>query len=186
MSDSQSAQASKDSKEDPLVDPPTNPETTPTPIPNPNHNPAVILASTSIARTLTISDQHATILLTAQADSDDASQKALLKLTLVPCHKTDLACLPPKEDEDKLVDEERAAHQAKRHEEEKEHSAKVLAFLSKLDWRMTSESGAEYSYHEAFPKPSSALDDDDKSGNKEEANEPPVKKAKTTAPRSRS
>jgi m7GpppX diphosphatase len=122
-------------------------------------DPAAILASTNKieARTLTISDQHATILL-PQADSD---QKALLKLTLVPFHKTELASLTPAnlEEEKQLSEQEQAAKKEQREKDEKEHSSKVLGFLSRYDWSLSSESGAEYSYYEGFPKTSIAQGD---------------------------
>ena len=141
---------------------------------NPNHNPPTILARTSVAKTLTISDQHANVLLTLKSDKADDKEKdskedepavknALLKITLVPFHKADLARIPQA-----VTDEE---NDALRLEEETKHSNNVLAFLSKFDWRMTSESGAEYSFHEAFPK----------AGTSQEAvEEPPVKKTKVS------
>jgi hypothetical protein len=132
---------------------------------SPHHSPAAVLASTSIARTLTISDQHANILLTLA----DSEQKALLKLTLLPFHKTDLACLS--KFDDSLTTEQLAAQKAPREQEEKEHSNKVLMFLSKFQWRLTSESGAEYSFHEAIPKADGAIVH-------QEDMEPVVKKAK--------
>lgn len=126
----------------------------------PSTDPTTILASTSEAKTLTISDQHATVLL-SQSKSED---KALLKITLVPFHKTDLACLPLDDSDAKPTGEEDAA----RKKEEEEHSTKVLSFLDKFGWRMTSESGAEYSFHEAFYKA--------------DKGEPALKKAKTIKP----
>ena len=143
---------------------------------NPNHNPPAILARASVAKTLTISDQHANILLTLETDKDDDKEKdskedepavknALLKITLVPFHKADLARIPQA-----ATDEN---NDAVRLEEETKHSNSVLAFLSKFDWRMTSESGAEYSFHEAFPKSSSS---------EKAMKEPPVKKAKVSEP----
>jgi hypothetical protein len=135
------------------------------------YDPAAVLASTKVAKTLTISDQHANILLT-QTDSE---QKGLLKLTLVPFHTTALACLPHRsgdEEEKELSQEEKAGNKATYEKQEKEHSDKVLSFLSKFDWRMTSNSGAEYSYHEGFPK-STFLDSD------KESSEPALKKYKT-------
>lgn len=119
-------------------------------------NPASVIASTQMARTLTISDQHATILLTSSDTKKDTNTKddsppsrSLLKIVLVPFHKTELACLP-------TLTEDGETETKKKTEmlnAEKEHSEKVLAFLSQFHWRMTSESGAEYSYHEAFLKP---------------------------------
>ena len=123
------------------------------------NDPAVVLKSTSVAKTLTISDQHATILLTTKDSADDASteKNALLKLTLVPFHKVDL--LPPRltaiaDQEGSLKPNEvdREAEKAQQDRDEIDHSKKVLDFLSNFDWKMTSESGAEYSYHDAFYK----------------------------------
>jgi m7GpppX diphosphatase len=143
------------------------------------HNPALVLASSKVARTLTISDQHANILLTI----NKSEEKALLKLTLVPFHKKELARLPPRaptitDDDNKDLDllseiELASRMKAESEQEEKEHSAKVLTFLTKFDWRMTSESGAEYSYHEAFPK-TQAVPPQDK-----EVKEPAFKRVKT-------
>eukprot|EP00588_Corethron_pennatum_P009778 CAMPEP_0194275138 /NCGR_PEP_ID=MMETSP0169-20130528/8059_1 /TAXON_ID=218684 /ORGANISM="Corethron pennatum, Strain L29A3" /LENGTH=372 /DNA_ID=CAMNT_0039018531 /DNA_START=41 /DNA_END=1159 /DNA_ORIENTATION=+ len=102
-------------------------------------DPAALFASTSMAQTLTISDQHATILL-----SSPSAERSLLKLTLVPFHKTEL--LGPTRSTAASSDgtEQKAA--------EKEHSVHILRFLSRFDWRVTSESGAEYTYFEASPK----------------------------------
>ena len=131
-------------------------------------DPAAVLKATSVAKTLTISDQHATILLTTtngkQDDDDDDDdsagvKKALLKLTLVPFHKADL--LPPTREADKVVEK------AEQDRDDKDHSQKVLAFLSQLDWKMISESGAEYSFYDAF------YNTDD-----EEGTAPAAKKAK--------
>jgi Scavenger mRNA decapping enzyme C-term binding len=135
------------------------------------YDPAAVLASTSVAKTLTISDQHATILLT---QGDDSGQQGLLKLTIVPFHKTDLACLPHRNDseEKELSQDDKAANKVLYEQQEKEHSTKVLTFLSKFDWRMTSNSGAEYSFHEVFSK-SASLDFET------DANEPAFKKSKT-------
>lgn len=173
--------------------------------PNPNHNPAAVLASTLVARTLTISDQHANILLVTKKSETDAGaasenqRKALLKLTMVPFHKTALACLPPSKDghhdqheqdyEDKTIEtntakarmdtsKEQADQKDLRVQEEKGHSTKVLEFLSKFDWRMISESGAEYSYHEAYPKTMSLGGDNTKEDNETVSREPPTKRAK--------
>lgn len=129
-----------------------NDEPEPAVAPAKNHDPAAVLGSTQTARTLSVSDQHATILLS----NDSLGQKALLKLTLVPFHKTELASLPveslSEEEKHNLDEEQIKAKQELRKQEETEHSEKVLHFLSKFDWRCTSESGAEYSYHEVFPK----------------------------------
>ena len=160
-----------------------------------NHNPVAVLSSANVARTLSISDQHATIMLTNQ----DKNEMALLKLTLVPFHKTDLACLPrisstttdaEKEEEkgtdgskeDTMLindDEDVKVKKALREQEEREHSDRVLKFLSRFDWRCTSESGAEYSYHEAFPKPPNAKAAVAMNDNQDEIKEPDTKRAKT-------
>ena len=151
-----------------------------------NH-PASVLESTVLARTLTISDQHANLLLTTNKTADtknpstdeptpdnevnNTPQKALLKLTLVPVHKTELACLPVVSAHDD--DDDKPLKKKQEEEKEKEHSNKVLSFLSKFDWRMTSESGAEYSFHEAFAKPTRATSDED-----DNSKEPTMKKLK--------
>jgi len=102
-------------------------------------DPAAIFASTSIAKTLTISDQHATILL-----SSPSTERSLLKLTLVPFHKTEL--LGPK------FSNSASSKGKEKKALEDEHSVNILKFLSRFDWRLTSESGAEYTFFEAFPK----------------------------------
>ena len=111
-------------------------------------DPAAVLKATSVAKTLTISDQHATIMLTTTNGNDDndseEAKKALLKLTLVPFHKADL--LPPV----KSSEADEAVKKAEQDHDDKEHSQKVLTFLSQFDWKMSSESGAEYSFYDAF------------------------------------
>jgi m7GpppX diphosphatase len=141
------------------------PEAAPPPHPV---TPASVVASTAIARTLTISDQHATILLTsneANATEDTSStvrppSRSLLKLTLVPFHKTDLARIPISTD---AAQASGADKEKKKNEVsdvvEKEHSRRVMKFLSEFNWRMTSESGAEYSFHEAFLKSNPSVGD---------------------------
>ena len=143
-------------------------------------DPAAVLNATSIAKTLTISDQHATILLTTKTagsgdggDDDSDEKKALLKLTLVPFHKADLLPPRPPNDQEEKAKQSEKETQAQLERDEQDHSKKVLTFLSQFDWKMTSESGAEYSFHEAFPKTTVA-----DNGGENETKEPALKKSK--------
>lgn len=142
--------------------------------------PATVIRETRAAKTLTISDQHANILLTTKKkttkeDGSEVEEKALLKLTLVPFHKA--ALLPPRRPN--TTEEATAKESAKAvlDLQDQEHSEKVLTFLSQFDWKMTSESGAEYSFHEAFPKKTGGHD----AASNRETEEPATKKAKKKA-----
>jgi len=103
------------------------------------------------ATTLSVSDNHATVLLqetrptsSATNDVDGAATvtRSLMKMNVVPAHRSDLACLSSYNTLEELnaapVDEA--------------SSKRILAFLHRLDFRLTSESGAEYSYYTAFEK----------------------------------
>ena len=79
------------------------------------------------AETLTLSSDHATVLLTTEGDFD-TKERSLLKLTVVPFHQE--------------------VFQAS----DKDNTDKVLSFLASYDFQLTSESGAEYSYYNAVPK----------------------------------
>jgi hypothetical protein len=100
----------------------------PTVISDPAKDPAAVLASASEARTLTISDQHANILLTTKSKDN---KKALLKLTLVPFHKTELAPLHrvDEEEECNLSEEDLNVKKDIRAKEENEHSSKVMDLI---------------------------------------------------------
>lgn len=161
-------------------------------------DPASVLAAAKTAKTLTISDQHATILLhlarpaksiknggpgdddNTNLMNEDEEEKALLKLTLVPFHKNDLACLPREDPTDYAIEgkgslDEMASNTKQREQDERDHSSKVTSFLSKFNWRMTSESGAEYSYHEANLRPNTPQGTGD-------MQEPVPKRAKSDTP----
>lgn len=130
------------------------------------NNPSTVLASTAIARTLTISDQHATILLTSGYEpvtknvATDANETlveptcSLLKLTLVPFHKASLSKNSQEQEmlENNLKDDAKKSDMLDKAEKEQEHTGRILKFLDMFEWRLTSESGAEYSYYEAFLK----------------------------------
>lgn len=81
------------------------------------------------AQTLTLSDQHATLLLTTQQRDSEATEQSLLKLTVVPFHK-----------------------QVFQSSENVDSTPKILSFLAGYEFELTSESGAEYSYYDAIPK----------------------------------
>jgi m7GpppX diphosphatase len=82
---------------------------------------SVLNAPACEAQTLSVSDQHATVLV----KNDEQADRALVKLTVMPFH--------------------REVFQAS-------ESNKILSFLNNYDFSLTSESGAEYSYHNAVPK----------------------------------
>jgi m7GpppX diphosphatase len=95
-------------------------------------SPESVLA-TSSAATLTLSDQHATILLTTHQPQDsgsDTTEQSLIKLTVVPFHR----------------------HVFQTSNDGGQASEKIVSFLSDYDFVLSSESGAEYSYYDAFPK----------------------------------
>jgi len=83
---------------------------------------------------LSISDQHLTILLSHNEKSDESNikeesedqTKSLLKMSVIPFHKRKLCS-----------------------QEEKVSDEKLMSFLKQYDYRLTSESGAEYSFYEA-------------------------------------
>jgi len=129
-------------------------------------DPAYILSMTKVAKTLTISDQHANILLTTttaaggkkntEGPEDTEEKHSILKLTLVPVHKPDL--LPPlsittaEQESEGISSDNQLFTDAVKIEDDEKHSQKVLSFLSQFSWKLNSESGAEYSYYEAFPQ----------------------------------
>jgi m7GpppX diphosphatase len=94
------------------------------------------------AQCLSLSKDHATLLLRTRG-SDGQTIRSLLKLTVVPSHCDELAPsleaggLSVERLQDALTDED---------------SAKILSFLSSFSFRLSSESGAEYSYYQASTK----------------------------------
>ena len=119
-------------------------------------------------QSLTVSDQHATLLISHPSKSQDysseanaeiskedtsetkdASVQSLLKLTIVPFHKSILGCNPV------LTQTEKQNGQpAERNMLHHNHEASlsILSFLQGFDYDLKSESGAEYSYYIARPK----------------------------------
>jgi len=92
------------------------------------------------AKILSISDQHCTILLTTPnknetSDDSTAVTKSLFKMVVVPFHKDYL--------------QENSINSSS--------SSPIVSYLSTYDFRLKSESGAEYSFYEATRKPLSAL-----------------------------
>jgi len=89
---------------------------------------------------LSVSDNHATVLL--KNVEKTTTRKSLLKMNVVPTHRVDLAC----ESYCTTLSELNAAPI------DEASSQRILGFLQKLDFRLTSESGAEYSYYTASEK----------------------------------
>jgi m7GpppX diphosphatase len=119
-------------------------------------SPTSILSQECKVQTLTVSDQHATLLLTQDStaadengDATPSSVQSLLKLTLIPFHKVLLGSNPVLSPDDaqkpdlKLLEHDPVA------------SEQIRAFLKDYEFKLKSESGAEYSYYSA--KPSSGL-----------------------------
>jgi m7GpppX diphosphatase len=91
---------------------------------------------------LSVSDNHATVLLRSST-TDGGSVRSLLKMTVVPTYRNELASSTKKfagveELESAPVDES--------------SSQGILDFLKNFDFSLTSESGAEYSYYTATEK----------------------------------
>lgn len=113
--------------------------------------PSKILSSKGCtAQTLTVSDQHATLLLTSQAekpsvDGGSNEVKSILKLTLVPFHKEILGSNPVLEPGESLPAETNLL------KNDPETSNQIISFLQAYDFKLKSESGAEYSYYNAGP-----------------------------------
>jgi m7GpppX diphosphatase len=110
----------------------------------PIRSPAVLLQDNYCqAQTLTISNDHATILLRRTDANGAFREHSLLKVNVVPTHKEELAFtnsvrgLSVDELSSVATDQD---------------SQRILAFLRNLDFRLTSESGAEYSYYNASGK----------------------------------
>lgn len=97
---------------------------------------ALLKASQAIA--LSVSDTHANILL-----SNPVTGRSLMKLATVCPHKESLVlanrCTDLEELNSTVLD--------------RDASDQILRFLSSLTFRLTSESGAEYSYYSACEKP---------------------------------
>ena len=127
-------------------------------------NPLDLLAKDCTVQTLTVSDQHATLLVTypeiihrtavnneAENSDDAATSKtisSLLKLTIIPFHKVILGSNPiiSAEDIKKGQMPERNSL-----ENNPQASKDIMSFLQKYTFELKSESGAEYSYYAATP-----------------------------------
>jgi m7GpppX diphosphatase len=118
-------------------------------------NPTDLLQKTGCkAITLSVSDNHSNILIWNDVVETDSSGKqvivdenrSILKLTVVPGHRDQL-------DVTKRITDI-AELDAFTKKTQPEDCQKVLHFLSKLDFHLTSESGAEYSYYSAAEKSS--------------------------------
>ena len=110
-------------------------------------------------QSLTISDQHATLLISHTVDIDYSSDEcdndkekvkektvqSLLKLTVIPFHKILLGSNPV------LSSDESGKPELKLLEHKPEASQDIMSFLSKYEFVLKSESGAEYSYYTANP-----------------------------------
>jgi len=112
------------------------------------------------AQTLTVSDQHVTLLLnhgngSAQRGEQGCTSKSILKLTTVPFHKEILGSNPI------TVYGETCPR-----ESDPIASQNIISFLQKYDFGLKSESGAEYGYYSATPSakfyPQRILADTDK------------------------
>ena len=136
-------------------------------------------------QTLTVSDQHATLLVTHPSpipDSDSPSAESdgkrsavdnagppqeggeveqskavqsLIKLTIVPFHKALLGSNPVISEEDRQAPERNLL----RHDPKA--SDAILGFLRRHEYAMKSESGAEYSYYTARPRGAVGVASDD-------------------------
>lgn len=101
------------------------------------------LLKESKALVLSVSDNHATIFL-CSSTAENENIKSLLKLNVVPAHRDELSCA-------KIITSARALDDDVSDEQS---SHRVLDFLRNFDFRLMSESGAEYSYYTATEKSS--------------------------------
>jgi len=116
---------------------------------------------------LTVSDQHATLLIThtvVNTIEDNGDQptttattiSSLLKLTLVPFHKLLLGSNPVLTLEDRQRGASSSSLPPERNLLDQNHnpsaSEDILSFLQGYIFELKSESGAEYSYYSATPK----------------------------------
>jgi len=112
-------------------------------------SPSQILSSKQCTvQTLTVSDQHATLLLSSNSTNSDQKKieiKSILKLTLVPFHRETLGSNPVVEPQETLQPE------LKLLENDPQASRNIISFLQSYDFHLKSESGAEYSYYNATP-----------------------------------
>lgn len=109
-------------------------------------NPLTLLSMDGIkVQTLTVSDQHATLLLTNKTEKEEEEIKSLLKLTLIPFHKIILGSNPffvtSAEGSTNLQGREKRFDAGA--------SKQIISFLQRYSFQLKSESGAEYSYYRA-------------------------------------
>lgn len=106
-------------------------------------SPDSLIAETDcLAQSLSVSKDHATILLrTANEDADMV--KSLIKLTVLPTHTTMLA--PSSDIRGMDPDDLGAAF-------DPTESARIKDFLNNFSFALQSESGAEYAYYNATPR----------------------------------
>jgi m7GpppX diphosphatase len=111
----------------------------------PRDTPTSILSSEECTiQSLTVSDQHATLLLNHGPDS---SKKSLLKLITIPFHRTILGSNPiisPGESDNQKIELNLLKNDL-------EASRNIIKFLDEYKFELKSESGAEYSYFKAVP-----------------------------------
>jgi m7GpppX diphosphatase len=144
-----------------------------------------------LARTLTVSDQHATLLLTATssapaqrhphcdgrcidgametvATTTTTSSSSIIKLTLVPYHKSILGSNPalsiediernqrPERNAPSILldddDDDDDGNQRNASDAAARRSEGILSFLRGCDYELKSESGVEYGYYTARPR----------------------------------
>lgn len=122
--------------------------------------PSLLSSHDCKVQTLTVSDQHATLLLThknnteepAGAEETDETAnnvQSLLKLTIVPFHKQLLGSNPVLSmgDNGQKPEVNLLNHNP-------EASQNIISFLKDYKFELKSESGAEYSYYRAIPSES--------------------------------
>lgn len=111
--------------------------------PPPRDTPTSLLSSEECTiQSLTVSEQHATLLLNHGPDS---SKKSLLKLNTIPFHRTILGSNPviSPDESDKI--------ELNLLKNDLQASRNILKFLNQYKFELKSESGAEYSYFKAVP-----------------------------------
>mmetsp|Transcript_16996 Transcript_16996/g.20757 ORF Transcript_16996/g.20757 Transcript_16996/m.20757 type:complete len:469 (-) Transcript_16996:374-1780(-) len=120
---------------------------------SPDSPSKILVSNDCIAQTLTVSDQHATILLTHQ-DNDSTgisinnkSTKSILKLTVVPFHREILGSNPV------MSSQETQQVDLKLLQNNPQASNNIISFLRSYNFRLKSESGAEFSYYTATTSP---------------------------------
>jgi m7GpppX diphosphatase len=125
-------------------------------------------------QTLTVSDQHATLLIThskynshgkessdgqtgQDSNENDSVVQSLMKLTVVPFHKLLLGSNPvltTSPADDKNNDNSKKPPRVNLLNHNPEASENIISFLKDYDFKLKSESGAEYSYYHATPSTS--------------------------------